>query len=141
MECCRLVLPSRVPVVDEALCVDRLTSELPLAQASDLDSANAYCASSLATTTVASPVVREKCRGHGVRLLKIWTASAVFVHQRVVSNDNIAQWEGQRFQIPQQGQRFTFAGAKVQLYQALDGRVSLYYGDTGLQHSFMLPLE
>jgi len=57
----------------------------------------------------------------------------------VVSNDNIVQWEGQRFQIPQQGQRFSFAGAKVHVYQALDGRVSLYYGDTRLQHTLASP--
>ncbi len=57
------------------------------------------------------------------------------VHERIVSNDNVVQWEGARFQIPQQARRFSFAGAKVQIYQALDGRVSLYYGDTRLQHS------
>ena len=51
----------------------------------------------------------------------------------MVSNDNIVQWEGQRLQIPQQGQRFSFAGAKVPIYQALDGRVALYYGETRLQ--------
>ena len=62
-----------------------------------------------------------------------------FVHQRVVSNDNIVQWDGQRLQIPQQGQRFSFAGAKVHIYQALDGRVSLYYGDTRLQHTLAPP--
>jgi hypothetical protein len=40
-----------------------------------------------------------------------------------------------------------FASAKVHIYQALDGRVSLYYGETRLEHSaiaggdsFMLPL-
>ena len=51
------------------------------------------------------------------------------------------------FQIPQQARRFSFAGAKVQIYQALDGRVAFYYGDTRLEHaaipggdSFMLPL-
>jgi hypothetical protein len=53
-----------------------------------------------------------------------------FVHQRVVSNDNIVQWEGQRF---------SFAGAKVQIYQALDGRVSLFYGETRLQHTLASP--
>jgi hypothetical protein len=62
-----------------------------------------------------------------------------FVHPRVVSNDIIAQWEGQPFQIPQQGQRFSFAGAKVHVHQALDGRVSLYYGDTRLQHTLASP--
>ena len=30
-------------------------------------------------------------------------------------------------------------GAKVQLYQALDGSVSLYYGDTRLQHTLAPP--
>jgi len=58
-----------------------------------------------------------------------------FLHERIVSNDNVVQWEGHRFQIPPQNRRFSFAGAKVQLYQALDGRVSLYYGDTRLEHT------
>ena len=58
-----------------------------------------------------------------------------FVHERVVSNDNVVQWEGRRFQIPQQARRFSFAGAKVQIYQALDGRLSFYYGDTRLEHA------
>jgi hypothetical protein len=57
-----------------------------------------------------------------------------FVHERIVSNDNVVQWEGRRFQIPQQARRFSFAGAKVQIYQALDGRIA-YYGDTRLEHS------
>ena len=58
-----------------------------------------------------------------------------FRHERIVSNDNVVQWEGRRFQIPPQNRRFTFAGAKIQLYQALDGRVSLYYGETRLEHT------
>jgi len=45
------------------------------------------------------------------------------------------QWEGRRFQIPQPARRFSFAGAKVQIYQALDGRVALYYGHIRLEHS------
>jgi hypothetical protein len=49
---------------------------------------------------------------------------------RVVSHDNVVQWEGQRFQIPQQARRFSFAGAKVHIYQALDGSISLYHRDT-----------
>jgi hypothetical protein len=58
-----------------------------------------------------------------------------FLHERIVSNDNVVQWEGRRFQIPPQHRRFSFAGAKIQLYQGLDGRVSLYYGDTRLEHT------
>jgi hypothetical protein len=53
-----------------------------------------------------------------------------FVHPRVVSNDNVVQW---------QGRRFSYAGAKVHLYQALDGRVALYHGETKLQHTLAPP--
>ncbi len=114
---------------------DRLTSELRLAQAHDLDSANA--------------VLRPFITDYNRRFARpprdsqpAWRPApenleriCCFVHERVVSNDNVVQWEGRRFQIPQQARRFTFAGAKVQIYQALDGRVSLYYGQTRLQHS------
>src|SRR6266849_3824909 len=103
---------------------DRLTSELRLAQARDLDSANA----------VLRVFVADYNRRFARRPREKQTAwrpapehldrICCFVHQRVVSNDNIVQWEGQRLQIPQQGQRFSFAGAKIHLYQALDGRVS-----------------
>ena len=114
---------------------DRLCSELRLAGAHDLDSANA--------------VLRRFVVDYNRRFAKkpremetAWRPAphsldriCCFVHQRTVSNDNIVQWEGRRFQIPQQARRFSFAGAKVQIYEALDGRVALYYGDTRLQHS------
>src|SRR5271155_2526895 len=114
---------------------DRLTSELRLAQAGDLDSANAVLRLFLADFNrrfARQP--RENAtawRSAPESLERI----CCFVHERIVSNDNIVQWEGRRFQIPQQARRFSFAGAKVQIYQALDGRVSFYYGDTRLQHS------
>jgi transposase len=114
---------------------DRLTSELRLARAQDLDSANA--------------VLRKFITDYNRRFARqprenetAWRAApedldriCCFVHERIVSNDNVVQWEGRRFQIPQQARRFSFAGAKVQIYQALDGRVSLYYGETRLEHS------
>ena len=114
---------------------DRLTSELRLAQAQDLDSANA--------------VLRQFITDYNRRFARLpreshpaWRPApenleriCCFMHERIVSNDNVVQWEGRRFQIPQQARRFSFAGAKVQIYQALDGRVSLYYGQTRLQHS------
>jgi transposase len=58
-----------------------------------------------------------------------------FHHQRSVSNDNVVQWDGRRFQIPPQPQRFSFAGAKLQLVESLDGKISIYYADTKLLHS------
>ena len=57
-----------------------------------------------------------------------------FRHERKVSNDNVVQWEGCRFQIPPQPKRFSFAGATVQLYESLDGKFAIYHGDTKLHH-------
>ena len=117
---------------------DRLTSELRLAKAADIDSANA--------------VLRKFITDYNRRFARLpreattaWRAApenldriCAFVHERIVSNDNVVQWEGRRFQIPQQARRFSFAGAKVHIYQELDGRISLYYGKTRLQHSAIL---
>lgn len=114
---------------------DRLCSELRLAQATDLDSANG--------------VLRRFITDYNRRFArtpretaKAWRPApseldriCAFLHERIVSNDNVVQWEGRRFQIPPQNRRFSFAGAKIQLYQRLDGRVSLYYGDTRLEHT------
>ena len=69
---------------------------------------------------------------------KLPTLSTVFAASCTnVSNDNVVQWEGRRFQITQQARRFSFAGAKVRIYQAHDGRISLYYGETRLQLAAM----
>src|ERR1017187_5283494 len=117
---------------------DRLTSELRLAKAADIDSANA--------------VLRKFITDYNRRFARLpreattaWRAApenldriCAFVHERIVSNDNVVQWEGRRFQIPQQARRFSFAGAKVHIYQELDGRISLYYGKTRVQHSAIL---
>jgi len=118
---------------------DRLTSELRLAQACDLDSANAVLRNFLADYNRRFARCPREMPSAWRPAPENLDRICCFVHQRVVSNDNIVQWDGLRFQIPQQGQRFTFAGAKVHLYQALDGRVSLYYGDTRLQHTLAPP--
>ena len=115
---------------------DRLSSELRLARACDLDSANRVLGSF--RRRLQSPL-----RPLSPRRRQVWRPAprdldriCCFTHQRVVSNDNVVQWEGRRFQISPQPRRFSFAGAKVQIHQTLDGRVSLYYGDTKrLEHS------
>ena len=117
------------------LLQDRLTSELRLAQAHDIGSANAVLRTFIAdynrrfarTPREAAPAWRPAPND----LQRI----CAFRHERIVSNDNVVQWNGCRFQIPPQHRRFSFAGAKIQLYQTLDGRVSLYYGDTRLEHT------
>lgn len=114
---------------------DRLASELRLANADDIESANA--------------VLRKFIVDYNRRFARqpreqqsAWRAVpesleriCCFMHERIVSNDNVVQWGGRRFQIPQQARRFSFAGAKVQIYQALNGRLSFYYGDTRLEHA------
>jgi transposase len=114
---------------------DRLTSELRLAQACDLDSANRVLRSFVADFNrrfVHPPRDAAKAwRPAPDNLDRI----CCFTHERVVSNDNVVQWDGRRFQISPQPRRFSFAGAKVHIHQTLDGRVSLYYGETRLEHT------
>jgi transposase len=114
---------------------DRLASELRLAQADDIDSANAVLRKFIVdyNRRFARPPREMQTAWRPVpeSLERI----CCFVHERIVSNDNVVQWDGRRFQIPQQARRFSFAGAKVQIYQALNGRLSFYYGDTRLEHA------
>lgn len=114
---------------------DRLTSELRLAQACDIDSANAVLRKFIAD-------YNRRFARTPREAAKAWRPApdnlqciCAFRHERIVSNDNVVQWDGRRLQIPPQNRRFSFAGAKIQLYQALDGRVSLYYGETRLEHA------
>ncbi len=114
---------------------DRLVSELRLARACDLHSANQVLCCFVAdyNRRLARPARHAQ---------KAWRPApkdldriCCFVHERIASNDNVVQWEGRRFQIPPQSRRFSFAGARIQLYQSLDGRVMLYYGDNRLEHT------
>lgn len=112
---------------------DRLTSELRLARAHDLVTSN--------------QVLRRFLLDHNRRFAHApretetaWRPApknldhiCCFRHERLVSNDNVVQWDGHRFQIPPQPHRFSFAGAKVQLYESLEGRVSIYYADNKLR--------
>jgi transposase len=114
---------------------DRLSSELRLAGASDIETANEVLRGFLPDYNRRfgrAPRERETAwRPAPAELDRI----CCFHHQRSVSNDNVVQWDGRRFHIPPQPQRFSFAGAKVQLYESLEGKVSIYYGDTKLHHS------
>ena len=114
---------------------DRLCSELRLAAAADIDAANAVLRKFIAD-------YNRRFARTPREAAKAWRPTpndlqriCAFVHERVVSNDNVVQWEGRRLQLPPQHRRFSFAGAKVRLYLALDGRISLYYGDTRLEHT------
>ena len=114
---------------------DRLSSELRLAQAFDIDSANAVLRRFIADYNrqfARTPRQAEKAwRPAPQNLERI----CCFTHERIVSNDNVVQWDGRRLQIHPQPRRYSFAGAKVQICHALNGRVSLFYRDTRLDHS------
>lgn len=111
---------------------DRLTSELRLVGAAELDAAN--------------QVLRRFLLDYNRRFAraprdtqKAWRPApenldriCCFHHQRSVSNDNVVQWGGRRFQIPPQPHRFSFAGAKVHLCESLEGKISIYYADAKL---------
>ena len=114
---------------------DRLTSELRLARASDLETANHVLRGFL-------PDYNRRFGRAPRQTEKAWRPAPAeldriccFHHERSVSNDNVVQWGGRHFQIPPQPQRFSFAGAKVQLVESLEGKVAIYYGETKLQHT------
>jgi hypothetical protein len=114
---------------------DRLKSELRLARANDRTSANRVLRSFIADYNRRFAMGAREATAAWRPAPADLSRICAFRHERVVSNDNVVQWEGRRFQIPPQHRRFSYAGAKVHIYQALDGRVSLYYGECRLEHS------
>jgi transposase len=114
---------------------DRLTSELRLAGATDLHGANLVLRRFL-------PDYNRRFGRAPRQSETAWRPApedldriCCFVHQRSVSNDNVVQWDGRAFRIPPHPKRFSFAGAKVQIYESLEGKVSIYYADTKLHHA------
>ena len=112
---------------------DRLRSELRLAGAVDLATANQVLRRFL-------PEYNRRFGRAPAHAEKAWRPAprdldriCCLIHERIVSNDNVVQWDGRRFQIPPQPRRFRFAGARVQLVQDLAGRIAVYHGDTKLQ--------
>ena len=112
---------------------DRLTSELRLAGANDLHAANQVLRRFLPDYNRRFGRAPRDAKKAWRRAPENLDRICCFHHQRSVSNDNVVQWDGRRFQIPPQPQRFSFAGAKVQLYESLAGKVSIYYADTKLR--------
>jgi transposase len=114
---------------------DRLTSELRLAQAGDIASANAVLRRFVADYNRRFARTPREAQPAWRPVPESLERICCFTHERIVSNDNVVQWDGRRLQIHPQPRRYSFAGAKVQICRTLDGRVSLYYGDARLEHS------
>jgi transposase len=114
---------------------DRLVSELRLASACDLASANRVLQRFISDYNRRFARPARETEPAWRPAPKDLNRICCFVHPRVVSNDNVVQWDGRRLQIPPHPRRFSFAGAKVQLYQNLEGEIAIYYGNTRLNHT------
>jgi len=115
---------------------DRLTSELRLAKAQDLDSANAVLRQFITDYNRRfARLPRESHPAWRPASGKISSASAVSCTKRIVSKDKRRAMGGTPLSDPPTGTPLQLRRSKVQIYQGLDGRVSLYYGQTRLQHS------
>ena len=114
---------------------DRLVSELRLAGACDLDSANRVLQHFIADYNRRFARVPRQTETAWRLAPRDLDRICCFQHARIVSNDNVVQWDGHRFQIPPHPRRFSFAGAKVQLYRNLEGEIAIYYGNTRLIHT------
>jgi transposase len=55
-------------------------------------------------------------------------------HERIVGNDNCAEFRTRRWQIPPTTWRYSFAKCRVNLYEHLDGTLSIGYGPHTLGH-------
>jgi transposase len=113
---------------------DRLTSELRLAGATDLDAANQVLGRFLSDYNRRFARAPRQAETAWRTAPQDLDRICCFVHERSVSKDNVVQWDGRRFQIPPQPKRFSFAGAKVQIYESLEGKVSIYHAHTKLHH-------
>lgn len=63
-----------------------------------------------------------------------------FKHERVVGQDNVVRFEGHRLQVLPCNGRRSYARTRVQVHQALDGSLAVFYQGTRL-HSREAPLD
>ena len=109
-------------------CQDRLVSELRLAGASTLEEANEVLQAFLKRYNQQF-VVEAAEAGNAYRSTEGLNLNDCFCfkHQRTVGADNVVRYGKYRLQILPPNGRRSYAGAKVEVRESLDGRVSLYY--------------
>jgi len=61
------------------------------------------------------------------------------VHDRIVSNDNVVQWDGRRFQIPPQPNASASPAPESNSVNHIAKPSKIYYGDSKLHHAGLLP--
>lgn len=113
---------------------DRLVAELRLAGITDIETANAYLPTFLAThnarftVTAADPGTAFRPLPHDLDLDRVLSLQT----ERRVRNDNTVSVNGRMLQISPGPWRRSYAGAMVLVHLHLDGSISLWHGDQQL---------
>ena len=108
---------------------DRLVKALRRARASTLEDANRGLQACLAAHNRRFSVEAAQ-PGSAYRTdppYAEWQHCFCFYHERTVSNDNTVSFAGHRLQIPPGPHQRSYARARVQLHQHLDGRLTIHY--------------
>ena len=108
---------------------DRLVKALRKAQASNLEQANQVLNSFLPKFNTRFRVAPAQSQSAYLPWPKEYRAKDYFCfkHTRTVTNDNTIPFDGHRFQIPPGPKRSSYAKAKVDVWQHLDGRLEVRY--------------
>jgi transposase len=108
---------------------DRLVKELALDGVTDIEAANAYLPgynerhNARFAVTPADPGLAYRRLDPSLDLDRVLS----FRSERVVANDNTVQFERQRLQIPAEPWRRSYARARVDVHQFLDGGLGIWY--------------
>jgi transposase len=108
---------------------DRLVKELRKAQATNLDEANQVLKAFLPKYNARFQVAPAQNETGYLPWPKEYRARDFFCfkHTRTVTNDNTFPFDGHRFQIPPGPKRRSYAKAKVEIRQHLDGQLEVCY--------------
>jgi transposase len=109
---------------------DRLSSELRLAQAANLEQANIVLAAFCSDFNRRFPVPASDSTNLFRRLPRNFDLARClsFRYQRVLAPDHTVSWGGETFQLPPLPSRRSLAGKVIELSHQLDGSLRFYLG-------------
>lgn len=106
---------------------DRLVSELRLAGAKTIEDANLVLRDYLARHNQRFAVLATELGSAFRPMEKDPDEVFCFKHQRSVSLDNVVRFGPDRLQVLPDNGRYSYARARVEVHQALDGTLTVYY--------------
>ena len=121
---------------------DRLTSELRLAGANNLETANQILKSFLPEYNQRFRVSPRETGSAYRKPEADFKADEYFCYKypRIVGSDNVVRFVNHRLQILPNPERASYARCKVQVYAGLNGKLAVYYGNQRLD-TCPAPLE